>query len=98
MHSEENNLNLILILTLQNIFILELANRKILEELQLKKQILLKQGSTPSITSSSVSLSSTPATIQLPVSSIPAISSSMVWKSLSFIKYSVENAHPQYTR
>ena len=46
------------------ILILELQNRKILEELQLKKQILLKQGVVQSL-GSSISTSSTSVTSAL---------------------------------
>lgn len=52
----------------------ELANRKILEELQLKKQMLLKQGPATPLTSASLSLTSTAPSIQLPMCSIPPVS------------------------
>ncbi|XP_077297102.1 SOSS complex subunit C homolog B [Arctopsyche grandis] len=61
----------------------ELANRKILEELHLKKQMLLKQGATSNLGGSSVSLTSTPITAPLPVSTIPPISATAILPQMS---------------
>ncbi|XP_053625181.1 SOSS complex subunit C homolog B [Plodia interpunctella] len=51
----------------------ELTNRKILEELQLKKQMLLKQAVAP-LTATSISLSQPSPVNQLPMCSIPPVS------------------------
>lgn len=45
---------------------LGLANRKILEELQLKKQMLLKQGAAP-ITATPLSIPSVPGNVSRPI-------------------------------
>lgn len=45
---------------LGNVDILELANRKILEELQLKKQLLLKQGVASTLNSSALPVLGSP--------------------------------------
>ncbi|CAH1645932.1 unnamed protein product [Spodoptera littoralis] len=52
----------------------ELTNRKILEELQLKKQMLLKQGAVAPLTATSISLTQPNPVSQLPMCSIPPVS------------------------
>ncbi|CAK1545197.1 unnamed protein product [Leptosia nina] len=52
----------------------ELTNRKILEELQLKKQMLLKQGAVAPLTATTISLTQPSPVSQLPMCSIPPLS------------------------
>lgn len=59
-------------------YILELANRKILEELQLKKQMLLKQGVVTPLTATSIPLTQPSPVSQLPMCSIPPVSATAV--------------------
>lgn len=69
----------------------ELANRKILEELQLKKQMLLKQGAVPN-------LSSTAITPSIPVVAPPTIPAGVapdVHMMSSTQRTAIINAHNQ---
>ncbi|CAG9585198.1 unnamed protein product [Danaus chrysippus] len=52
----------------------ELTNRKILEELQLKKQMLMKQGAVAPLTATTISLAQPSPVSQLPMCSIPPLS------------------------
>ncbi|XP_047988341.1 SOSS complex subunit C homolog B [Leguminivora glycinivorella] len=52
----------------------ELTNRKILEELQLKKQMLLKQAAVAPLTATTISLTQPSPAGSLPMCSIPPVS------------------------
>ncbi|XP_063620470.1 SOSS complex subunit C homolog B [Cydia splendana] len=52
----------------------ELTNRKILEELQLKKQMLLKQAAVAPLTATTISLTQPNPAGSLPMCSIPPVS------------------------
>lgn len=70
-------------LGLQMCVVTELTNRKILEELQLKKQMLLKQGPVAPLTATTISLTQPTPVSQLPMCSIPPLTATAV--SLYFI-------------
>lgn len=62
----------------------ELTNRKILEELHLKKQMLLKQGVVAPLSASSLPLNQPNPVSQLPMCSIPPVSATAVSLSCDY--------------
>lgn len=67
----------------------ELTNRRILEELQLKKQMLLKQGAVAPLTATTISLSQPSPVSQLPMCSIPPVSATAVSLYYDYDKFLV---------
>lgn len=77
------------------IFFLELANRKILEELQIKKQLLLKQGAINNINSTSSILPLSPPTNNLQFTTTPPASLVPESHNSSAQRAALHSAHSQ---